>query len=122
MNRLKLCVHLLWVLLIAIAPAFSQLMSPLTAPVEPFSINKGSSFSASGGSANATHDPFEKRSKTTQITSDIREAEELIRDNQVDGRKLSSDEMTKTALTGALRSLDPHSNFFDRAEWKDMLD
>ena len=30
--------------------------------------------------------------------------------------------MTKSALTGALRSLDPHSSFFDRAEWKDMLD
>jgi len=114
--------HLLSLVLLATAPAYTQLKAPLTVPAQPFSINTGSSFSASGGSANAALDSFEKRSRTTQITSDIREAEEMIRNNQVDGRKITSDEMTKSALTGALRSLDPHSSFFDRAEWKDMLD
>ena len=99
-----------------------QLKTKLNEPVEPFSIKRGSTFSASGGSPNAHVNALETASKTSQITSDIREAEELIRRNQVDGRNITPDEMTKTALTGALRTLDPHSNFFDQAEWKDLLD
>jgi C-terminal processing protease CtpA/Prc len=87
---------------------------PLGAPVEPFSIKPGSSFTASGGSPGAA----EKGARISEITADIREAEEIIRRNQVDGRSLSAEDLTSAAMDGALRSLDPHSNFFKPAEWR----
>jgi C-terminal processing protease CtpA/Prc len=123
MDRLTVLAHLLSLVLPGDAPAYTQLKAPLTrtSPAVSRSIQEVVSVRPAVP-ANAALDSFEKRSRTTQITSDIREAEELIRNNQVDGRKITSDEMTKSALTGALRSLDPHSSFFDRAEWRDLLD
>jgi C-terminal processing protease CtpA/Prc len=38
------------------------------------------------------------------------------------GRRLETSDMTKAVLDGLLRSLDPHSNFYDAVEWKDLLE
>lgn len=95
-------------------PAGAQLRSPLD-PVEPFSLKPGTSFTASGGGTNAA-------SKPSAIASDVREAIEIIRQNYVNGRGMNSGEMAKSVLDGMLRSLDPHSNFYDAAEWKDLMD
>ena len=122
MSYISRIVYLLFLVSITCGQMAAQLKTPLNAPVEPFSIKRGSTFSASGGSPNARAEATINFSKTSQIAADISEAEEIIRQNQVDGRRITSSQMTKTALTGALRSLDPHSNFFDPSEWKDLLD
>lgn len=92
------------------------------APVEPFSIKRGSTFSASGGSASLGSDSSEKESASRRIAADILEAEALIKNNYITGRKVTASELTKNALDGALLALDPHSSFYDRAEWREMLD
>ncbi|MBK7393229.1 MAG: S41 family peptidase [Chloracidobacterium sp.] len=112
------------VFLIASALAASvpaQLKSPLNAPAEPFSIKRGSTFTASGGSATIPPNA-EPETKTSRIAAEIRDAEDIIARNYIDGRKISRAEMTESALTGALHTLDPHSNFHGVADWKDLLD
>ena len=122
MIRIHRIAYLLLLVSIACGQAAAQLKTPLNAPPEPFSLKRGSTFSASGGSLVAGAESNETSSKTSRIAADIREAEEIIGHNFVDSRKVSGNDMTKAALTGALRVLDPHSNFFDQAEWKDLLD
>ncbi len=122
MSHIRRIAYLLLLMSIACGQMAAQLKAPLNPPAEPFSLKRGSTFSASGGSPNAASETTKNFSRTSQIAADISEAEDLIRQNQVDGTKIASSEMTKAALTGALRSLDPHSSFFDPAEWKDLLD
>ncbi|HEV7701165.1 MAG TPA: S41 family peptidase [Pyrinomonadaceae bacterium] len=101
---------------VATCANFAQLKSPLNDTVEPFSIRRGSSFTASGGSTGVGS------SRPSSIAADIAEVEAIIRANSVEGKQLDSNEMTKLALDGALRALDPHSSYFDAREWQDMLD
>lgn len=100
----------------------AQFKAPLNPPVEPFSIKPGSTFSASGGSLNSDNESRETISKSSRIASDILEAEKIISRNYVGTIAANVSELTKTALDGMLRSLDPHSNFYDAVEWKDLLD
>jgi len=96
----------------------SYICAQLTAPLnssDPFSVKHGTSFSASGGTTATSN------AKATEITEEIRGAEELIRRNYAGGRVNSSD-LTKSSLDGMLRTLDPHSSYFDASEWKDMLE
>jgi len=91
--------------------AFAQ-GSILPEKPEPFKLTEGSSFTASGNSTSR---------KTRKISNEIAEAEALIRANLA-GTLPTGPDMTRSAATGALRSLDPHSNFFDKREWQDLLD
>ncbi|MFT3745093.1 MAG: S41 family peptidase [Pyrinomonadaceae bacterium] len=91
---------------------------------DPFTLRNGSSFSASGGAGEQrTHtDPAEFSEKASKLAADIREAEALIAGNYIDRPLTSPNDLTKRSLDGMLRSLDPHSNYYDPAEWKDLLD
>lgn len=99
--------------------AFGQIRSPFDKPVEPFSLKSGSSFSASGGTGGVD---ISSNSKPTRIAAEILEAEEIIRRNHVEGRTITLNELTSSTLEGALKTLDPHSSYYDPAEWKEMLD
>ena len=107
---------------IAAGPATGQLTAPLNKSADPFSITSGSTFSASGGSLNADSDTGENGEKPSRIAADIREAENIIAAGHIDGRAVKTSELTKAALEGMLRVLDPHSNFYDSSEWEDLLD
>ncbi len=96
--------------------------APINPPVEPFSIKRGSTFSASGGSVNVGVDASETENRPSRIAADILEAEAIIKNNYVNGRKITNNELTKYALEGALLALDPHSTFYDASEWRAMLD
>jgi len=89
---------------------------------DPFTIRSGSTFSASGGTPRPETDPGESSEKPSRIAADIREAQEIIAKRYIAGRTVNSDDLTKAALDGMLRSLDPHSNFYDSDEWREMLD
>lgn len=49
-------------------------------------------------------------------------AVELIRQDYVDGSKISYHDLVYAAMKGMLSSLDPHSQFMDPADFKDMQD
>jgi carboxyl-terminal processing protease len=97
--------------------ANAQLRTPLSPNVEPFSIARGSTFAASGHGA-APRSP----EKLSAIASDLREAQQIISQFHVDGRSLKPGELTKSGVTGMLRVLDPHSHYYDAAEWDGLLD
>ena len=58
---------------------------------------------------------------TTGITQDFQEALAVIQQHYIDGNKLDYNDVYKSSIIGMLRSLDPHSNYFDRQEFEDML-
>lgn len=51
------------------------------------------------------------------IERSIAEALTVIQDNYVDGARLDYNTVFKSSIAGMLRSLDPHSNYFDRQEF-----
>lgn len=54
------------------------------------------------------------------IERDFDEALELIQENYVEGKKLDFNAAYKSSIIGMLRSLDPHSNYFDREEFEEL--
>ncbi len=54
------------------------------------------------------------------IERDLEEALELIQDNHIEGKKLDYISVFKSSIIGMLRSLDPHSNYYDREEFDEL--
>ena len=84
--------------------------------VEPFKISRGSSFSAS-----ATN-PKKQPTNQLNISRDFAEALEVIKNNYVEKKRIDFNELTKYSISAMLRSLDPHSNYFDSEEYEELLD
>jgi len=89
----------------------AQTTSPFD-PAEPFKLTVGKSFTASGSTSART---------SSQISSELIEAERTILKNYAGGGKADPDSLLRASIVGGLRTLDPHSNFFDAKEWKEML-
>jgi carboxyl-terminal processing protease len=73
----------------------------------------------------ADPEPTTTTSDTDTGYSDIAtfaKAVELIRQDYVDGSKISYHDLVYAAMKGMLSSLDPHSQFMDPADFKDMQD
>ncbi len=88
---------------------------------DPFKIASGSSFSAS---VPQTGENVLKGSNSIGgeiISDDFAAALEVIRNNYVDGKQIDFNDLTKSSLTAMLRTLDPHSNYFDSTEFADLL-
>ncbi|MEP6902536.1 MAG: S41 family peptidase, partial [Actinomycetota bacterium] len=88
--------------------------------VEPFSIGKGSSFSASVPRSNSDSSQTQAI-PNGNISQDFSDALEFIRKNHVDGKNVNYNELTKSAIDSMLHTLDPHSNYFDADEYQDLL-
>jgi carboxyl-terminal processing protease len=58
---------------------------------------------------------------TEGIESDMAEALTVIQDNYVDGNKLVYNDVFKSSIIGMLRTLDPHSNYYDAKEFEEQL-
>ncbi len=89
---------------------------------DPFKIEKGSFFSASTKSQPKKEwgvDGVEFQ--RDNITADFIEALDIIRANYVDGKRVNYNELTKSSLASLLRTLDPHSNYYDSNEYQDLL-
>lgn len=56
-----------------------------------------------------------------RIAQDYAEALELIRRFHIDGKSLNYNELTKSSINAMLNTLDPHSNYFDAAEYQELL-
>jgi carboxyl-terminal processing protease len=57
---------------------------------------------------------------TIRVQRDFDEALKLVQDQYVDGKKLNYNEVYKSSIIGMLRSLDPHSNYYDREEFDEL--
>ena len=58
--------------------------------------------------------------KITAIERDFDEALKMIQEQYVDGKKLNYNDVFKSSIIGMLRSLDPHSNYYDREEFEEL--
>lgn len=56
----------------------------------------------------------------TLIEKDFDEALRMIEENYVEGKKLDYNAAYKSSILGMLRTLDPHSNYYDREEFEEL--
>ena len=84
--------------------------------VEPFKIASGTSFSAS------TSGIKKAIPSQTNISRDFAEALEVIKNNYVEKKQIDYNELTKSSISSMLRTLDPHSNYFDSTEYRELLE
>lgn len=54
------------------------------------------------------------------IEKDLGEAVRIIQENYVESQKLDHKAVFKSSIIGMLRSLDPHSNYYDREEYDEL--
>ena len=54
------------------------------------------------------------------IEKDFDEAVRMIQQNYIEGDKLDYNAVFKSSIIGMLRSLDPHSNYYDREEYEEL--
>jgi carboxyl-terminal processing protease len=67
-----------------------------------------------------TRRPAPRADATEGIESDVAEALTVIQDNYVDGNKLVYNDVFKSSIIGMLRTLDPHSNYYDAKEFEEQ--
>lgn len=53
-----------------------------------------------------------------KIETDVSEALTVIQENHIEGKKVNYNDLFKSSIEGMLRSLDPHSNYFDAKEYE----
>jgi C-terminal processing protease CtpA/Prc len=83
-----------------------------------FAIEQGRSFAASPSESELRTVAATAASVASKrIISDISEAFDVIRRNYANPTRLDYNEMTKSLMDSALKSLDPHSGYFDSAEY-----
>ncbi|MFL6208376.1 MAG: S41 family peptidase [Pyrinomonadaceae bacterium] len=57
---------------------------------------------------------------TSGLEADFAEALSIVEDNYVDGNKVDYNNTFKSSIIGMLRTLDPHSNYYDAKEFEEM--
>ena len=75
---------------------------------------------ASAGSTAPSRRIARNSSEIPLIEKDFDEALRVIEENYVEGKKLDYNAAYKSSIIGMLRSLDPHSNFYDRQEYEEL--
>lgn len=87
--------------------------------IEPFKIGSGSSFSASTprDGSGTTREAAPAKDK---VVVDLEEALAIIKKNYAGA--VDNKEIVKTSIESMLRTLDPHSNYFDADEYRDLRD
>jgi len=88
---------------------------------EPFKLKPGSSFSASGSQPQPAAEKTTAETERQKTVGNFSEALDIIRNNYAGGRTNLND-LTKSSITSALRTLDPHSNYFDATEYQSLLE
>lgn len=100
------------------------LITALTLPAFIYAQRNGSASSASvettASGPSSGRPARSKAADAEKIEQDVSEALTLIQDQYIDGNKLDYNSVFKSSITGMLRALDPHSNYFDRAEFDEF--
>lgn len=95
----------------------------LVAQQKPPGAGSASSGNTAGGKPTTSSGTSRRASRTRGVTStedDFQEALRLVEDHYIEGSKLDYNTVFKSSITGMLRSLDPHSNYFDREEFEEL--
>ena len=120
---MKRSLYLILSLVCVAAPTLAQL--PIArinnVTVDPFDIGTSRSFYASKGVPTVADPGPVKGRESQRIISDLAEAIDVIRSKHIDGRTVDVGALAKSAIGGALQSLDPHSSYFDAAEYGQFL-
>lgn len=58
--------------------------------------------------------------ESAEIERDFSEALTIIQENYVDGNRLNYNDVFKSSIIGMLRTLDPHSNYYDPEEFDEL--
>ena len=61
------------------------------------------------------------RTLATSISTDVQDAISIIRQNHVGGNTNSFNDLSKASINSMLKSLDPHSNYYDAREYRELL-
>jgi len=120
---MKRSLHLILSLFCVAAPTLAQFPIGRMNDVgfDLFDIGTSRSFYASKGGAAAVEPAPVNGRENQRIISDLAEAIEIIRSKHVEGRTIDVSALTKSAIGGALQSLDPHSSYFDASEYSEFL-
>ena len=76
-----------------------------------------------GGATRSNPAETRKRARleaTSALEQDFVEALTVVEENYVDGSKIEYNNVFKSSIIGMLRSLDPHSNFYDAKEFEEL--
>lgn len=81
--------------------------------------------SSVGRSPSGTLSPTRRRTHakseaTAGVEKDFAEALTIVEENYVGGNKIDYNGVLKSSIIGMLRSLDPHSNYYDREEFDEL--
>ncbi len=114
-------------MLCAVVVAFSQTVELSKTPLpkskaDPFRLERGVFFSASTKSRPTRESGVQGMEiRRDEITADFIEALDVIRNNYVDGKRVNYHELTKSSIGALLRTLDPHSNYYDSNQYQELL-
>ncbi len=89
--------------------------------IEPFDISRGKYFSASASHQPSNADKSKSNLGSDEVINDFEEALAIIRKNHVNANQIDFNDLTKVSITAMLRTLDPHSNYFDSTEYEELL-
>lgn len=84
---------------------------------DPATTNKSN---GTPGRRTSTRPPRIVSDAASGLEQDFSEALTIIQENYIDGNKLDYNNVFKSSIIGMLRSLDPHSNYYDRAEFDEL--
>ena len=87
---------------------------------DPFTLSSGSTFSASTSSKRKIEANV-SRTLAVSISTDVDEALTIIKQNHVDGQSTNANDLAKSSINSMLKSLDPHSNYYDAAEYRELI-
>jgi carboxyl-terminal processing protease len=94
---------------------FAQQRTQPSSPVGSTSTGRPSGSTASGRRGTHGSSPA-----IPLIEKDFDEAVRLIQENYVEGKRLDYNSVVKSSIIGMLRSLDPHSNYYDPEEFDEL--
>ncbi|MFV0390197.1 MAG: S41 family peptidase [Pyrinomonadaceae bacterium] len=119
--RLK-CISIAFVLLVTSAAQVYSQRSTLVPDVEPFKIGRGTIFSASTSKTESTPNRRHNRKFliADDVVADYKEALNVIKNNYVNANE-NFDDLNKSAINLMLNALDPHSSYFDKREFEELL-
>lgn len=106
---------------VSVVPQRSEIPFAESTSSDPFRIAPGTSFSASSGKEKTLDKPTASRSLSDELLADLAESFSIIQNNHAAGNALNRQRMLKTSIRTMLRSLDPHSNYYDPAEFSALM-
>lgn len=91
-------------------------------PAQPPSVGSTSGGKSNSGPSGATRRSARATpgSAVAIVERDFDEALSVIQEQYIDGKGLDYNNLFKSSIIGMLRSLDPHSNYYDREEFEEL--